>query len=197
MIVNEAQVCQDARSNERRIIMQMLNEMNFKTIMWIVPIIFFIHEMEEWNILDWYHSTYVTPPPSTKLSCRLWLWAISIWGFLMTTIAYVIPNESISAMVLLILIVFTTFNGLQHIYWTFAFHKYAPGVIGSSIGIAAGGIITAVILVQHLVSPIYVIVLYIITVPQIIQTIRAKNTLLKTFYKLHLLTVKMANCFEE
>jgi len=177
--------------------MIMLNELNLKTIMWMVPIIFFIHEMEEWNILDWYHSTYVTPPPSTKLSCRLWLWAISIWGFLMTTIAYVIPNESISAMVLLILIVFTTFNGLQHIYWMFAFRKYAPGVIGSSIGIVAGGVITAGILVQQLVSPIYVIVLYLITVPKIVQTIRAKNTLLKTFYSLHLLTVKIANCFEK
>lgn len=115
----------------------------------------------------------------------------------MTTIAYVIPNESISAMVLLILIIFTTFNGLQHIYWTFAFRKYAPGVIGSSIGIAAGGTITAGMLVQHLVSPIYVIVLYIITIPYMLQTIRAKNTLLKIFYKLHLLTVKMADCFEK
>lgn len=192
-------MCHSAHYNERRmdIIMTMLNEMNLKTVMWIVPIIFFIHEMEEWNILDWYHSTYVTPPPSTKLSCRLWLWTISIWGFLMTTIAYVIPNKSISAMVLLILIVFTTLNGLQHIYWLFAFHKYAPGVIGSSIGIVAGGIITAGILVQNLVSPIYVIILYLITVPYVIQTIRAKNTLLKTFYALHLLTVKIANCFQK
>ena len=177
--------------------MTMLNEMNLKTIMWIVPIIFFIHEMEEWNILDWYHSTYVTPPPSTKLSCRLWLWAISIWGFLMTTIAYVIPNKSISAMVLLFLIVFTTFNGLQHIYWMFAFRKYAPGVIGSSMGIVAGDIITAGILAQHWFSPIYVIGLYLITIPYIIQTIRAKNTLLKTFYRLHILTVKIANFFEK
>lgn len=194
-------MCHGARSNERRKIMVMINEllnsMNLKTAMWMIPVIFFIHEMEEWNIYDWYHSTYVTPPPSTKLSMRLWLWAISIWGFCICTIAYVIPNESISAMVILFLIVFTTFNGLQHIYWTIAFHKYAPGVIGSSMGIIAGAIITAGALLQHLISPIYVIVLYLITIPYIVQTVRVKNTLLKTFYRLHCLTIKLADCFEK
>ena len=177
--------------------MTILNEMNLKTIMWVVPIIFFIHEMEEWNILDWYHSTYETPPPSTKLSCRLWLWAISIWGFLMTAIAYVIPNESIAAMIILILIAFTVLNGFQHIYWTIAFKKYAPGLIGSSLGIIAGTIITAMILVQHLANPLYVIALFLITLPVIVQTILAKNKLTKIFYRLHLFTVKISNCFEK
>lgn len=177
--------------------MTILNEMNLKTIMWIIPIIFFIHEMEEWNILDWYQSTYEIPPPSTKLSCRLWLWGISLCGFLISTIAYAIPNESISAMIILILIVFTTLNGLQHIYWTITFQKYAPGLIGSSIGIIAGSIVTATILIQHLASPYYVIILYLITVPVIVQAIRAKNRLTKIIYRLHLFTIKIANCFEK
>ena len=30
---------------------------NFKTLMWIIPFVFFLHEMEEWNILTWYHAT--------------------------------------------------------------------------------------------------------------------------------------------
>lgn len=175
---------------------EILNEVNVKTVMWIIPIIFYLHEMEEWNIYDWYHSTYQTPPPSTKLSMRIWLWLISIWGFMVTVISYIIPNKTISAMIILFLIVFTTFNGLQHIYWTIAFKKYAPGVIWSSFGIIAGGIITAVILIQHSVAPGYILFLYLITVPLLIQTVRAKNTLIKAFYRLHCFTLKIADYFE-
>lgn len=159
---------------------EILNGLNLKTIMWIIPIIFFLHEMEEWNIYDWYHSTYQTPPPSTKLSMRIWLWLISIWGFLVTSISYIIPNKMISAMVILFLVVFTTVNGLQHIYWTIAFRKYAPGVIWSSLGIVAGGFITAAFLIQQKISIVYILILYLISIPLIIQTIRAKNTLTKT-----------------
>lgn len=175
---------------------EVINEINLKTIMWIIPLIFFFHEMEEWNILDWYHSTYRTPPPSTKLSTRIWMCLISVWGFVITAISYIIPNTMISAMVILFLVVFTTFNGLQHIYWTIAFKKYAPGVIWSSMGIIAGLVVTVVSLAQNQGLMIYILLLYLIAIPKMIQTIRAKNSLTKTFYKLHVLTVKIADCFE-
>lgn len=173
-----------------------LNEVNLKAIMWIIPTIFLFHEMEEWNIVDWYNSTYQTPLPSKKLGTRIWLLLISICGFLATAISYLIPNKRISAMVILFLVVFTTLNGLQHIYWTIAFKKYAPGVIWSSVGIIAGFYITIVSLTQNKGLWIYIFLLYLLILPNIIQTIKAKNTLTKTFYRLHLLTVKIADFFE-
>lgn len=173
-----------------------LNHVNVKAAMWIIPIIFFIHEMEEWNILDWYKCTYNPPPPSTKLSCRIWLFLISIFGFMITSIAYILPNDTISAGVLLVFIVFSTFNGLQHIYWTIAFKKYAPGVIFSSLGIIAGIFITAVILSKGLISAGYVFFLYLITVPFMIETFRAKNKLIRSFTYLHGLTLKIVDILE-
>lgn len=177
-------------------IIQAVSSMNLKTVMWVIPAIFFLHEMEEWNILDWYQTTYCPPPPSTKLSCRIWLFVISILGFIVTTAAYIVQNETVSAMVILFLVVFSTFNGVQHIYWTFAFKKYAPGVIWSSIGIIAGLIVTAVVYSKNLVSPVYICVLYAICIPFFIQTVKARNTLIKSFENLHLLTIKLVDFLE-
>ena len=174
-----------------------LNNVNLKAAMWIIPIIFFAHEMEEWNILDWYHSTYNPPPKSTKLSCRIWLFIMSIWGFIAASLAYFIPNKHISAGIAVFLVVFTTFNGFQHIFWLFAFKKYAPGVLFSSLGIAAGVFITAAALIQGLVSPIYVMILYIITVPFLISTFCAGNKCIGTFEHLHNFTLKIVEVLEK
>ena len=173
-----------------------LNHINLKAAMWIIPIIFFVHEMEEWNILDWYKCTYCPPPPSTKLSCRIWLFLISIFGFIITSIAYIISDDTISSGVILVFIVFSTFNGLQHIYWTIAFRKYAPGVIFSSLGIFAGIFITAVILSKNFISAGYIIILYIITIPFMLETFRAKNKLIRSFAHLHSLTLKIVDFLE-
>ena len=173
-----------------------LNSINLKAAMWIIPIIFFAHEMEEWNILDWYKSTYCPPPSSTKLSCRIWLFLISIFGFMITSIAYIIPNDTISSGVILVFIVFSTFNGLQHLYWTIAFRKYAPGVVFSSVGIVAGIFMTAVILSKGFISAGYIIILYLITIPFMLETFRAKNKLIRSFSYLHSLTLKIVNFLE-
>ena len=173
-----------------------LNSINLKTAMWIVPIIFFAHEMEEWNILDWYKCTYCPPPSSTKLSCRIWLFLISIFGFMITSIAYIIPDDTVSSGVILVFIVFSTFNGLQHIYWTIAFKKYAPGIIFSSLGIFAGMFITAVIVSKGLLSAGYIIILYLTTIPFLLETFRAKNKLIRSFSYLHNLTLKIVDILE-
>lgn len=173
-----------------------LTNMDVKLWMWIIPTLLFLHEMEEWNILRWYHSTYNPPPKSTNLSARIWLFIMSIWGYLMTALAYVIPNRFISAGIMLFLIVFTSFNGLQHIFWLFAFRKYAPGVIFSSLGVAVGTALTAAMLMQGLVSPVLVGIFWAIAVPFIISTIRAKNTLIGTFERLHNLSLKIVEALE-
>lgn len=177
-------------------IINFLKEVPLTTLMWIIPCVFFLHEMEEWNILTWYHSTYNPPPKSTKLSCRIWLFTISILAFILSALAYVIPKAHICAGIVILLVVFTTFNGLQHIYWTITFKKYAPGVIFSSLGIICGIIVTAATLQQGLVSYIYVIILYIIIVPFLIMTFKAKNTLIPPFAKLHNFTLQIVEFLE-
>ncbi|MFA5658209.1 MAG: HXXEE domain-containing protein [Oscillospiraceae bacterium] len=174
-----------------------LENLNFRAWIWVIPLMLFLHEMEEWNILKWYHSTNNTPPKSTNLSCRIWLFIMSIWGFAVTALAYCIPNKYISSGIILFLVVFTTFNGLQHIYWLFAFKKYAPGVIFSSLGIIAGVLLSASALIKEITSPIYIIILYTITIPFLIATIHAKNKCIGTFNYLHNLTLKIVKVLEK
>ncbi|MDD3413094.1 MAG: HXXEE domain-containing protein [Lachnospiraceae bacterium] len=177
-------------------LVKILFQINVTTWMWMIPFVFFLHEMEEWNILDWYHSTYNPPPKSTKLSCRIWLFIISIWAFVVTALAYIVPNKYIATSIILFLIVFTTFNGLQHIFWTIAFKKYAPGVIFSTLGIICGLIITIAALKQGLVHPLYIILLYALTVPFMIATIKAKKRCIGTFERLHNFTLKIVEVLE-
>jgi len=185
------------KGGKYKMIFNFLVNVDIKVFMWIIPTVFFCHEMEEWNILDWYHSTYNPPPKSTKLSCRIWLFIMSIFGFIVTALSYIVPSPYISAGIILFLVVFTTFNGIQHIYWTITFKKYAPGVIFSSIGIICGIFVTIAAFLQRLVSPIYVVILYTITIPFIIATVHAKNKCIRTFQNLHNLTLKIVEVLEK
>lgn len=177
-------------------VLETLSSVDLRIVMWVIPVIFFLHEMEEWNILEWYKSTYSAPPPSTKLSCRIWLFTISILGFMVTAAAYIISNQTVSAVVVLLFVVFSTLNGIQHIYWTFAFKKYAPGVIFSSLGIVAGLIVTAVIYSKNLVNPVCIAIMYAACIPSVIQTIKAKNTLTKSIEALHIFSMKIVDLLE-
>lgn len=89
-----------------------------------------------------------------------------------------------------------TFIGIQHIYWTFAFRKYAPGVIFSTLGIICGIFITTITLIQKIASPIYVIALYAISIPFIAATIRKKNKCMGAFEHLHNHTLKIVEFLE-
>ncbi|NLX68305.1 MAG: HXXEE domain-containing protein [Clostridiaceae bacterium] len=175
----------------------LLATLDVKAWLWIIPAIFFFHEMEEWNILKWYHSTFNPPPKSTLLSTRLWLFFISIVVCVLSSLAYVIPVKIISMLIVLFLITFTGFNAPQHIYWFFAFKKYAPGVIFSSIGLAVDLILTIAILVQGLVNPIIVAAFAIATVPMLVETFRAKNKSTKAFESMHEFTLKMVAFLEK
>ena len=177
-------------------IILLLKNTDLKSVMWVIPALFMLHELEEWNIMDWYKNTYKNPPSSTHLSCRIWLCLMCVLGFTLTAISYIIPNNTVSACVIMVLVVFTTFNGFQHIYWTVAFKKYAPGVIFSSLGIIAGIAITIAAVSQGIVHIAFVAVLYSITVPFMIETFKAKNSLIKSFKYLHAFTLKIVAFLE-
>lgn len=122
---------------------------------------------------------------------------ISIVVCVLSSLAYVIPVKIISMLIVLFLITFTGFNATQHIYWFFAFKKYAPGVIFSSIGLAVDLILTIAILVQGLVNPIIVAAFAIATVPMLVETFRAKNKSTKAFESMHEFTLKMVAFLEK
>lgn len=121
---------------------------------------------------------------------------MSIFGFIVTAVAYLVPNIYVTSSIILFLIVFTTFNGMQHIFWTLAFKKYAPGVIFSTLGIVFGLVITIAIMIQRISHPLYIAILYGLTIPLMIETIWAKNACTKVLERLHNFTLKIVKVLE-
>lgn len=61
---------------------------DIRNYIWILPVVFCIHEFEEWNILRWHKKYYTNLPESTNTSIRIHIVVLSIIAFLLTLIAY-------------------------------------------------------------------------------------------------------------
>jgi len=172
-----------------------LLSLNFKAIIWVIPVILMLHEFEEWNILEWYDSTFQGSVPSNKLGARLWMVLVGVTGFMITAVSVLLPGARITAIIMVLLAVVTAANGLQHIYWTIAFKKYAPGVVFATIGLAAGLFVCITALVQSLVPLYFIILLYIPVTYIMVQTVKAGNTLTKEIYRVHKFSLKLEKLF--
>lgn len=171
-----------------------LNSIDFRNIIWSIPIIMLLHELEEWNILKWYRENYIDLPPSTNRSIRVWLLGISFVGFIWTTICYLIPNQSITALLICVLIAITLQNGLQHLYWLVYFKRYAPGFLFSVLlGIPADIYICFRMLEEKLIPFWAIIIIGLIIIPGLIETVKAKNRMTKSVRGAHEIGISIAN----
>jgi hypothetical protein len=125
--------------------MKFINTLNtikhipYSTLLWLFPVIFLIHEIEEWYILSWYKKYFINLPASTNFTLRAWIISISLFALIITFIAQSFKNIKITAYFITPFICFTILNGLQHIFWLFAFKVYMPGTIfGGFIGTILG-----------------------------------------------------------
>ena len=171
-----------------------INSVELKNIIWFVPIILLLHELEEWNILKWYEDNYVDIPASTNLSIRTWLIGFSLCGFIWTAICYLIPSQSLSAFIMFLLVAFTVQNALQHIYWLFYFKKYAPGVVFSGLfGIPLAIYVTYRMVVVELFPVWLIFVVSIAMLPGLIETVRVGNKMTKSIRGMHEFSIRMSN----
>ncbi len=154
-----------------------LKALFFQKLIWLVPVVFLFHELEEWNILAWYDAYFVDVPESTDVSIRTWLVAVSIVGFLLTSLTLLFKSETVKAYFMVPLIIVTLGNGLQHLYWTFLFGDYAPGVIfGGLIGVPLGCYFLYRCVSGKLISRWYLLLFVPYIANSIVQTIAAGNT---------------------
>ena len=139
----------------------LLNSIEFKQIIWIIPIILLLHELEEWNIRGWHIRNSMDVPGETFLSTRMWTLFLSLFGFVWTVTAFLIPNNSISAGVVSVLVCFTLLNALQHLIGLLRFKQYNPGLFFSTVfGIPAGLYLVYRVLAQNLL-PVWVILAFL------------------------------------
>ena len=143
-------------------------------LIWIIPISFFIHELEEWNILRWYKKYYKNLPESTNLSIRLWIVFISILIFLLISLAYVLKSTFIFSILVIFITTFIIVNTIQHFILTFQFKTYSHGLITALLCTICTTYVNVVFIINGLLlTPFYII--FALSFLPIINTLKAKN----------------------
>lgn len=119
------------------------------------------------------------------LGTRLWLFFLSLIGFTWTAICYLIPNITISSVIMMLLIDFTILNSLQHIVLTIKPKKYNPGFLFGGIVAMLVAIVAIINILHHnIISSWGIILLLCLIFPVLIESIiSSKNNKLPLMLK--------------
>jgi hypothetical protein len=157
--------------------MQSLANIDLKALFYVVPVILFIHEMEEWNIYDFHKNAYASHTVAeTKLSGRLWLLFLSLFGFVWTIFACALPGIRLETIVFMLLIDFTLMNGIQHVSLSLQTHRYNPGLIfGGIIGLLGDALVLWRVIADGILPAWLVAVLVAPILPPLLESFAAKS----------------------
>jgi len=155
-------------------------QLDFRKAIWIAPLVWAIHEAEEWNI-NQFESRHFADPGYFSLIDRPVLWIGLAWvalvGIIWTGVTAWPKNPKFAAYLTLPFFVYLSFgNVLQHIYWGFFFRSYTPGL--ATAVLLLGPVIialTAKAIRGKLIPWWYAAILYLLTVPTLVSTVRAAN----------------------
>lgn len=164
---------------------------NNTNIIWIIPVFLFIHELEEWNILNWYKKHFINLPDSSNTSVKIHIFTLSALAFLLTFFASISPLV-IRSILIIFLSTFVLTNTIQHAIQTFQFKTYAPG-LATGILCSVASIFVNIILVMNemIFAPIYIILL--IGIPTIVKTIKYKNEMTPEIRRIHEFFIRVEN----
>ncbi len=158
--------------------------MNTINLIWAIPVFFSIHELEEWNILNWYKKYYVNLPPSTNFSIHLHIFTFCIVGFLLTFIALVSQTFFLFSLIICFLSGFILLNVFQHLVWTIQLKAYSPGLISGLILLSVTAFVNSKLISNNLIQqPFYAIIL--LTIIPAIRTFKTKNEMTPEIRRVH------------
>jgi hypothetical protein len=158
----------------KRFTLKQLSEgTDIRKLLWMFPFVFMFHELEEWNILPW-HRQFQTniPPDVTSLDLRTFFLFVILLIFILTYLSLIPKNKKTNSYLLLPFITLNCYNGMVHLYWSFYFKTYAPGVIfGFFIGVPFAIFIIYKMLKEKLVKKWYVSLFVILSILLCIQAV--------------------------
>jgi hypothetical protein len=172
-----------------------INQIPYKKMVWLLPLVLAFHELEEWNIKAWNTANFTSAPDTPENAIRVLLVLVITIGFLVTSIACSFKSVSKAAYFSLTFFVLVAFNNsLQHVYWQLSWGTYAPGVIAAVfLNIPAILLVSWHALANKLVSPIYLAILYLSSVPTLFVTYRQGRVFSEAMLKGHEFGIQIIN----
>lgn len=157
---------------------------------WLIPLLFGIHEFEEWNILEWYKKYYRNLPESTNTSIHIHIIVFCAVSILLTLAAYAARETFLFSLIVVFLSTFMLLNFLQHIIWTVQLKAYSPGLATAILSMIAIAAVNVLYIRYHLIIlPFYCILLLVI--PSVIRTMRVKGEMTKDLLAVHHFFIKL------
>lgn len=154
--------------------------LEFRKAIWLAPFAWTLHEAEEWNINE-FESTHFADPGHFALVDHHVLWIclaiVASYGIIWTALTAWPKNPKFAAFLTLPFFVYLPFsNVLQHIYWSFFFGGYTPGVATAVLLVGPVVIgLTVKAIRGKLIPWWYAAILYALVTPTMISTVRAAN----------------------
>jgi len=152
--------------------------LDFRKAVWIAPLVWTLHEAEEWNIIDWGRSRFADPGYFSEIDHHIaWvgLGLVASAGVLWTCLTAWPKNPKFAAFLTLPFFVFFSFgNAVQHIYYAYFFAGYNPGVLTATLLVGPVVIgLTVKAFRGRLIPWWFVTALYVLTLPSMVMTLRA------------------------
>ena len=151
-----------------------LPHVSFREAAWLLPFAYTFHLAEEWNIAPWFEAHFIDAPRGGSMVVRVALAALAVAGFFWTFLATMPRSTTLTVFLVLPFAAILGANGLQHLFWSFYFGGYAPGVVTSVaflIPISVG--LHTMAVRKQLVPRWYVVVLDFLVVLFLVATMRA------------------------
>jgi hypothetical protein len=161
-------------------------------IIWAIPILLSLHELEEWNILKWYKKYYVNLPGSTNFSIHLHIILFCITGFLLTYISYQFRNTFLFSLIISFLSGFILLNAFQHVVWTFQLKTYSPGLVSGIIILGATIFVNTILIRYEMIQVPYYALILLMIIPAI-NTLKIKNEMTPEIRRVHIFFIKIEN----
>jgi len=153
-------------------------ELGFRKAIWIAPLVWTLHEAEEWNIISWGRSHFADPGYFSEIDqpiVLIGLALVALAGVLWTCLTAWPKNPRFAAFLTLpFFVFFAVGNALQHLYYAYFFRGYNPGFVTAMLLVIPVVVGLTVKAIRDRLIPLwFAAALYFLTIPSLVVTIRA------------------------
>jgi hypothetical protein len=147
--------------------------------LWLLPVAWTIHSLEEWNQADWYHAHFVNGTDVTPLGMRAWLVIVIAASWIWTAIAMRIRRRGLAVGLVLGFFVIQMFgNTIQHIYWTALLGVYSHGLATALLVVVPAMVLATQRTIRDRALPVWIVALFYLTaIPIVIVTVDMADAL--------------------